>query len=170
MGELLKISFDWLLMTLIGSDGAVFSRNFLRRSHLENFSFGLCTASRILLEKYLEHDGFRRCRHRVNQSLPVNLETESINRLISLYILDYLRLCTNNVKDKSKKKKWTPGPPPFCRSMTIFMEANVSMDLRMLRSFRVLRPLKLVSRIPSKCEVKKNPKWCFPSLEREHLS
>lgn len=52
--------------------------------------------------------------------------------------------------------------PPFCRSMTIFMEANVSMDLRMLRSFRVLRPLKLVSRIPSKCGVKKNLTWPFP--------
>lgn len=36
------------------------------------------------------------------------------------------------------------------RSMTIFAEANVDVDLRMLRSFRVLRPLKLVSRIPSK--------------------
>ncbi|XP_065584736.1 LOW QUALITY PROTEIN: voltage-dependent calcium channel type A subunit alpha-1-like, partial [Artemia franciscana] len=34
-------------------------------------------------------------------------------------------------------------------SMTIFAEANVEVDLRMLRSFRVLRPLKLVSRIPS---------------------
>ncbi|XP_050089034.1 voltage-dependent calcium channel type A subunit alpha-1 isoform X7 [Anopheles aquasalis] len=34
-------------------------------------------------------------------------------------------------------------------SMTIFAEANVDVDLRMLRSFRVLRPLKLVSRIPS---------------------
>lgn len=34
--------------------------------------------------------------------------------------------------------------------MTIFAEANVDVDLRMLRSFRVLRPLKLVSRIPSK--------------------
>jgi hypothetical protein len=38
----------------------------------------------------------------------------------------------------------------LCRSMTIFAEANVEVDLRMLRSFRVLRPLKLVSRIPSK--------------------
>ncbi|KAK9709141.1 Ion transport protein [Popillia japonica] len=37
-------------------------------------------------------------------------------------------------------------------SMTIFAEANVDVDLRMLRSFRVLRPLKLVSRIPSKDE------------------
>lgn len=36
------------------------------------------------------------------------------------------------------------------RSMTIFAESNVDVDLRMLRSFRVLRPLKLVSRIPSK--------------------
>ena len=36
--------------------------------------------------------------------------------------------------------------------MTIFAEANVEVDLRMLRSFRVLRPLKLVSRIPSKSE------------------
>ncbi|XP_026470234.1 voltage-dependent calcium channel type A subunit alpha-1-like, partial [Ctenocephalides felis] len=35
-------------------------------------------------------------------------------------------------------------------SMTIFFESNVEVDLRMLRSFRVLRPLKLVSRIPSK--------------------
>lgn len=34
--------------------------------------------------------------------------------------------------------------------MTVFAEANVDVDLRMLRSFRVLRPLKLVSRIPSK--------------------
>ncbi|XP_046670137.1 voltage-dependent calcium channel type A subunit alpha-1 isoform X3 [Homalodisca vitripennis] len=34
-------------------------------------------------------------------------------------------------------------------SMTIFAESNVDVDLRMLRSFRVLRPLKLVSRIPS---------------------
>lgn len=36
------------------------------------------------------------------------------------------------------------------RSMTLFFESNVDLDLRMLRSFRVLRPLKLVSRIPSK--------------------
>ncbi|XP_067640091.1 voltage-dependent calcium channel type A subunit alpha-1 isoform X12 [Eurosta solidaginis] len=34
-------------------------------------------------------------------------------------------------------------------AMTIFAEANIDVDLRMLRSFRVLRPLKLVSRIPS---------------------
>ncbi|XP_069690119.1 voltage-dependent calcium channel type A subunit alpha-1 isoform X27 [Periplaneta americana] len=34
-------------------------------------------------------------------------------------------------------------------SMTLFAESNVDLDLRMLRSFRVLRPLKLVSRIPS---------------------
>uniref|UniRef100_A0A8D8XSU1 Voltage-dependent L-type calcium channel subunit alpha n=1 Tax=Cacopsylla melanoneura TaxID=428564 RepID=A0A8D8XSU1_9HEMI len=36
-------------------------------------------------------------------------------------------------------------------SMTVFAESNVrvDVDLRMLRSFRVLRPLKLVSRIPS---------------------
>ncbi|PSN29857.1 Voltage-dependent calcium channel type A subunit alpha-1 [Blattella germanica] len=34
------------------------------------------------------------------------------------------------------------------RSMTLFAESNVDLDLRMLRSFRVLRPLKLVSRIP----------------------
>lgn len=34
--------------------------------------------------------------------------------------------------------------------MTVFAETNVDVDLRMLRSFRVLRPLKLVSRIPSK--------------------
>ncbi|KOB73804.1 Cacophony, partial [Operophtera brumata] len=34
-------------------------------------------------------------------------------------------------------------------SMTLFAESNVDFDLRMLRSFRVLRPLKLVSRIPS---------------------
>lgn len=39
-------------------------------------------------------------------------------------------------------------------SMTIFAEANVDVDLRMLRSFRVLRPLKLVSRIPSKDQFK----------------
>lgn len=40
--------------------------------------------------------------------------------------------------------------PPRNSSMTVFAEANVDVDLRMLRSFRVLRPLKLVSRIPSK--------------------
>lgn len=42
--------------------------------------------------------------------------------------------------------------------MTIFAEANVEVDLRMLRSFRVLRPLKLVSRIPSKFDgnIRKN--------------
>ncbi|XP_011300228.1 voltage-dependent calcium channel type A subunit alpha-1 isoform X3 [Fopius arisanus] len=34
-------------------------------------------------------------------------------------------------------------------SMTVFAETNVDVDLRMLRSFRVLRPLKLVSKIPS---------------------
>ncbi|KAK2584123.1 hypothetical protein KPH14_006561 [Odynerus spinipes] len=33
--------------------------------------------------------------------------------------------------------------------MTVFAETNVDVDLRMLRSFRVLRPLKLVSKIPS---------------------
>lgn len=38
---------------------------------------------------------------------------------------------------------------PISRSMTEFMESNM-LDMRMLRSFRVLRPLKLVSRIPSK--------------------
>ncbi|ERL87185.1 hypothetical protein D910_04585 [Dendroctonus ponderosae] len=37
-------------------------------------------------------------------------------------------------------------------SMTVFAEANVDVDLRMLRSFRVLRPLKLVSRIPTLLE------------------
>lgn len=37
--------------------------------------------------------------------------------------------------------------------MTVFAEANVDVDLRMLRSFRVLRPLKLVSRIPSKQKI-----------------
>lgn len=37
--------------------------------------------------------------------------------------------------------------------MTVFAEANVDVDLRMLRSFRVLRPLKLVSRIPSKATI-----------------
>lgn len=31
----------------------------------------------------------------------------------------------------------------------MFAETNVDVDLRMLRSFRVLRPLKLVSKIPS---------------------
>ena len=70
-GSLLLIWYR-LLMMFAGSDGAVFSRHFLRRSHLENFSFGLCTASRILLKKYLEHDGFRRRRYRVNQSVPIN--------------------------------------------------------------------------------------------------
>lgn len=44
------------------------------------------------------------------------------------------------------------------RSMTVFAEANVDVDLRMLRSFRVLRPLKLVSRIPSKG---RNVALCF---------
>ncbi|EFN73328.1 Voltage-dependent L-type calcium channel subunit alpha-1C [Camponotus floridanus] len=34
-------------------------------------------------------------------------------------------------------------------SMTVFAETNVDVDLRMLRSFRVLRPLKLVSKIPT---------------------
>ncbi|KAJ4426366.1 hypothetical protein ANN_27180 [Periplaneta americana] len=38
--------------------------------------------------------------------------------------------------------------PNYVRSMTLFAESNVDLDLRMLRSFRVLRPLKLVSRIP----------------------
>ncbi|KAJ8734234.1 hypothetical protein PYW07_014785 [Mythimna separata] len=38
-------------------------------------------------------------------------------------------------------------------SMTIFAEYNVDVDLRMLRSFRVLRPLKLVSRIPSNSHI-----------------
>ncbi|CAG9783214.1 unnamed protein product [Diatraea saccharalis] len=37
--------------------------------------------------------------------------------------------------------------------MTIFAEYNVDVDLRMLRSFRVLRPLKLVSRIPSNSHI-----------------
>lgn len=36
--------------------------------------------------------------------------------------------------------------------MTVFAETNVDVDLRMLRSFRVLRPLKLVSKIPSESE------------------
>uniref|UniRef100_T1IJS6 EF-hand domain-containing protein n=1 Tax=Strigamia maritima TaxID=126957 RepID=T1IJS6_STRMM len=35
--------------------------------------------------------------------------------------------------------------------LTIFAEAHINVDLRMLRSFRVLRPLKLVSRFPIKC-------------------
>lgn len=44
--------------------------------------------------------------------------------------------------------------------MTVFAEANVDVDLRMLRSFRVLRPLKLVSRIPSKLStVFPQPLW-----------
>lgn len=36
--------------------------------------------------------------------------------------------------------------------MTVFAETNVDVDLRMLRSFRVLRPLKLVSKIPSESD------------------
>ncbi|KAL9697818.1 hypothetical protein quinque_001259 [Culex quinquefasciatus] len=36
-------------------------------------------------------------------------------------------------------------------SMTIFAEANVDVDLRMLRSFRVLRPLKLEGEFPTPC-------------------
>lgn len=43
--------------------------------------------------------------------------------------------------------------------MTVFAEANVDVDLRMLRSFRVLRPLKLVSRIPSKLSTVYQPLW-----------
>ena len=48
------------------------------------------------------------------------------------------------------------------RSMTLFAESNVDLDLRMLRSFRVLRPLKLVSRIPSKLGVFQHNMDTFP--------
>ena len=36
------------------------------------------------------------------------------------------------------------------RCMTILVEKSVPFDLRMLRSFRCLRPLKMVSKVPSK--------------------
>ncbi|GIY92643.1 hypothetical protein CEXT_194691 [Caerostris extrusa] len=39
------------------------------------------------------------------------------------------------------------------RIINITAEESENLDLRMLRSFRVLRPLKLVSRTPSKCGV-----------------
>ena len=53
---------------LLGENGAVFSGHLLRGSNSKNFSPGLCIASRIVFEEYLEHDGFRRRRHRVIQS------------------------------------------------------------------------------------------------------
>jgi hypothetical protein len=34
--------------------------------------------------------------------------------------------------------------------MTLLVEKSVPFDLRMLRSFRCLRPLKMVSKVPSK--------------------
>jgi hypothetical protein len=36
------------------------------------------------------------------------------------------------------------------RCMTLLVEKSVPFDLRMLRSFRCLRPLKMVSKVPSK--------------------
>lgn len=57
--------------------------------------------------------------------------------------------------DQMKNEK-TKSIDSYVSSMTVFAEANVDVDLRMLRSFRVLRPLKLVSRIPSK-------RWPFPN-------
>ena len=35
--------------------------------------------------------------------------------------------------------------------MTIIVEEALPFDLRILRSFRCLRPLKMVSKVPSKC-------------------
>lgn len=40
----------------------------------------------------------------------------------------------------------------YFRIINITAEESENLDLRMLRSFRVLRPLKLVSRTPSKSE------------------
>ena len=37
-----------------------------------------------------------------------------------------------------------------CRCMTILVEQALPFDLRILRSFRCLRPLKMVSKVPSK--------------------
>ena len=47
----------------------------------------------------------------------------------------------------SDRGLWPPLPGS---TMTMFVENRIEVDFRMLRSFRVLRPLKLVSRVPSK--------------------
>ena len=39
-----------------------------------------------------------------------------------------------------------------CRCTTVMLEEALPFDLRMLRSFRCLRPLKMVSKVPSKSE------------------
>ena len=53
----------------------------------------------------------------------------------------------------------------------MFAETNVDVDLRMLRSFRVLRPLKLVSKIPSESdEVLRTKKKSPPKIETYFLN
>ena len=49
--------------------------------------------------------------------------------------------------------------PQHKRCMTILVEKSMPFDLRTLRSFRCLRPLKMVSKVPSKF----NPQYHFTS-------
>ena len=46
--------------------------------------------------------------------------------------------------------------------ITLVMSEAIHVDLRMLRSFRVLRPLKLVSRVPSECSPVPAPHLAMP--------
>lgn len=47
--------------------------------------------------------------------------------------------------------------PVMCRVATVLLgetDQSLPVDLRMLRSFRCLRPLKMVSKVPSKCAIR----------------
>ena len=53
--------------------------------------------------------------------------------------------------------KVTLVEPVMCRVATVLLgdtDQSLPVDLRMLRSFRCLRPLKMVSKVPSKCAIR----------------
>lgn len=55
------------------------------------------------------------------------------------------------------------------RCMTILVEKSVPFDLRMLRSFRCLRPLKMVSKVPSKL-VATSEQWRLGQQDSKAIS
>ncbi len=60
------VYYNDLLYENVGKNRALFSGHFLRGSYVENIGPRLRPTSRLVLEEHLEHDGFRRRRHRVN--------------------------------------------------------------------------------------------------------
>lgn len=51
---------------IAGENGALLFGHFLRGSHVEDIGPGFRFTPRFVFEEHLEHDGFRRRRHRVN--------------------------------------------------------------------------------------------------------